>query len=304
MKKTISMLLCIILIFPFTYTIGCAETDDALPSPDWVTVTSNRDGTKNVSVNTPVYLSDSVAAYAYSIDGGNTWKTINNSDGGDIVISSSCILQLKYHTADGKESVPYAVSIEINPMTVISDASTGISLLIPKNSATPTDVTLTCYEIISGVDYSSAASKIGKNKTFLLFRVTMMHGFTVFNPKSENTFLFPTRNLDNRYCKLYYIDSDGNIEIVDATTEMNVLYANTAHVGTFAVVEDKTFAKGDVNGDAKINASDARLALRASAKLEALSDVQQSAADVDNSGTVTSADARTILRAAAGLEKI
>lgn len=304
MKKRISILLCMLIIFTFHCTIGHAEIDSLLPSPDWITITSNRDGTKNASITTPTYLLDSVAFYEYSIDGGNTWQTINNSDGGDIVISSSCELQLKYTTIDTKESIPYSASIEINSTTVVTDSSTGISLLIPNNSATPTDVTLSCYEIISGVDYSSAAEKIGKNKDFMLFHITLMHGHSVFNAKSENTFMFPTRNLDNRYCKLYYIDSSGNIEILDSINEMNVLYVNTAHYGIFAVVEDKTFAKGDVNGDAKINAADARLALRASAQLETLGDMQFISADVDGNGTVTSSDARMILRAAAGLEKI
>ena len=60
--------------------------------------------------------------------------------------------------------------------------------------------------------------------------------------------------------------------------------------------------KGDVNGDGKVTASDARQALRASARLEKLSDKQISAADMDNDGKVTASDARTILRKSAKLD--
>lgn len=58
---------------------------------------------------------------------------------------------------------------------------------------------------------------------------------------------------------------------------------------------------GDVTGDGKINAADARLALRYASKLEELTEEQITAADVDASGKVTPADARKILREAAGL---
>lgn len=64
----------------------------------------------------------------------------------------------------------------------------------------------------------------------------------------------------------------------------------------------KIHAAGDVNGDGTVNAADARLALRASAKLEELSDMQKKAADVDSKDGITAADARKILRAAAKLD--
>ncbi|MCR5781540.1 MAG: hypothetical protein K6G90_02265 [Clostridia bacterium] len=59
---------------------------------------------------------------------------------------------------------------------------------------------------------------------------------------------------------------------------------------------------GDVNGDGDILADDARLALRFSAKLEKLTDIQKKAADTDGNGQVLADDARHILRASAKLE--
>ena len=59
---------------------------------------------------------------------------------------------------------------------------------------------------------------------------------------------------------------------------------------------------GDVNCDGKVNASDARFALRVSAKLEKTDDYTGAAADVDGNSKVTAADARTILRVAAKLD--
>lgn len=60
--------------------------------------------------------------------------------------------------------------------------------------------------------------------------------------------------------------------------------------------------KGDVNGNGKITADDARKALRASARFENLNEKEKSAADINGDGKVTADDARSILRKSARLE--
>ncbi len=60
---------------------------------------------------------------------------------------------------------------------------------------------------------------------------------------------------------------------------------------------------GDVDGDGKVTASDARLALRAAVGLEGLNETQKAAADVDGDGKVTAADAREILRKSVGIDE-
>ncbi len=64
----------------------------------------------------------------------------------------------------------------------------------------------------------------------------------------------------------------------------------------------KGFTLGDVNKDGNVNAKDARLALRAAAKLETLDELQAKLADVTEDGKVKAGDARMILRIAAKLE--
>lgn len=61
---------------------------------------------------------------------------------------------------------------------------------------------------------------------------------------------------------------------------------------------------GDVNGDGKIMATDARIVLRASVGLEELDEIQTIAADVDGKPGISAADARLILRASVGLETL
>ena len=63
---------------------------------------------------------------------------------------------------------------------------------------------------------------------------------------------------------------------------------------------------GDVDGDGARSSADARLALRASVKLEHYDEGSDAylAADADGDGAISSADARSILRASVGLETL
>lgn len=61
---------------------------------------------------------------------------------------------------------------------------------------------------------------------------------------------------------------------------------------------------GDVDGDGKITAADARLALRASVSLEKLDAEAFTAADADKDTKISASDARLILRGSVGLERL
>ncbi|MBQ6863053.1 MAG: leucine-rich repeat protein, partial [Clostridia bacterium] len=67
---------------------------------------------------------------------------------------------------------------------------------------------------------------------------------------------------------------------------------------------EPAFTLGDVDNNGKLEAADARLALRAAVKLETLTETQTKAADADKNGKLEAADARLILRAAVGLETL
>lgn len=61
--------------------------------------------------------------------------------------------------------------------------------------------------------------------------------------------------------------------------------------------------KGDINGDGRVTAADARLVLRAAARVDKLSDAAMALAEVTGDGRVTAADARKILRVAAKVDE-
>lgn len=78
-------------------------------------------------------------------------------------------------------------------------------------------------------------------------------------------------------------------------------YSNKLKSDTTPGDEYSSVKYGDIDGDGNINAMDARLALRASVNLEALTKEQKVVADVTADGKIGADDAREILRYSVGL---
>lgn len=91
---------------------------------------------------------------------------------------------------------------------------------------------------------------------------------------------------------------------VDTQAEADKLIAMAKKAGFNAILVPLiTVIPGDIDGDGKVTAADARVGLRGSVDLENLTERQKRAADVDGDGKVTAADAREILRKSVGLDK-
>ncbi len=300
LKRLVTVALITVIIC--CLSLGIFADSNPIPAPDWVSITINSDGSKTLSVNTPPYMLDAVSYYEYSTDSQQTWNKLNDNTGGEFVFDTTTHFALKY-VSNGFYSGIYEVTVEISKYSVIT-SSAGVSLLIPFNSPHPKDISLSAYEIISGTAYNYVADYFGENAKFTLLEIHIIRNHNVYENTVVNEWYFPARDMDVNYCKVYHIDASGTITTVESEPEMKVLLCTTDKTGLFAIVEDKTYSKGDVDGDAEITAGDARLALRYSAQLESLLPIQITAADADSDGDITAADARKILRAAANLEKI
>ncbi|NLA76688.1 MAG: leucine-rich repeat protein [Clostridiales bacterium] len=102
--------------------------------------------------------------------------------------------------------------------------------------------------------------------------------------------------------KVYYVGGAQPLAMVSSGARSMVSFMS-AYTGLFAIIQNVAFEKkGDVDGNGLVEASDARLALRAATKLETLSAEQIAVSDVDGKPGVTASDARIILRVATRLE--
>ncbi|MBO5934108.1 MAG: hypothetical protein J6Q94_01330 [Clostridia bacterium] len=114
------------------------------------------------------------------------------------------------------------------------------------------------------------------------------------------------------YCKAngHYFD----VVVVPATGETEPLPTDPTEPSTQPQPSDPStqpsdpadpdVMMGDMNGDSKITASDARAVLRISAKLDKADAAKEKIADIDGNGKITASDARKILRFSAKLDKV
>ena len=109
------------------------------------------------------------------------------------------------------------------------------------------------------------------------------------------------RGMDASVCKVYFASGE-EYAYVNATVEDGYLVFQTTKLGDFLVTEKAlTAISGDVNGDGKVTAIDARWVLQIAAGVKTVADEEMAMADVNGDGKVTAIDARKILQIAAGL---
>lgn len=100
--------------------------------------------------------------------------------------------------------------------------------------------------------------------------------------------------------------TDFTMSRVDYTREgtQNIVVRYKEYSEVFSIIISPIFSKGDVNGDGKVTAGDARSVLRVSVGFSSLSGMTFFAGDTDRNDKITANDARLILRASVGLENL
>ncbi|MBQ7962522.1 MAG: hypothetical protein IJ289_07965 [Clostridia bacterium] len=102
-----------------------------------------------------------------------------------------------------------------------------------------------------------------------------------------------------------YVDATGSHADVDKNYKCDYCDADLPRLPVTGGDDyNDDYSLGDVNDDGKITAADARTILRASARLETLSEIQSLAADIDGNGKLAASDARIALRISARLDSI
>lgn len=109
-------------------------------------------------------------------------------------------------------------------------------------------------------------------------------------------------NMHSALLELGFITNANDNKVYDAKLDDYALALAKMLLSLVGSAWKEPFIPGDVDGDGKVTAADARKILRVAAGLETLSGQAAKNADVDGSGDITAADARKALLKSAGLE--
>lgn len=249
-----------------------------------------------------------------------------------------------YSSADGKEWTEVAETTELTYAMEVSEAADKLFAIGTRKvvsgktyeSLQKTKIVVLDKLIVTVAENNAGKPtlswiNVGSAKEYSVYRATSINGafVRVFGTTgSSYTHVSATEGRTYYYYVVALLEDGTELksEVVTATTcdehSYEWIVTKDAAVGVNGVesymcknCKDVTETKeipalepeiknGDVDGNDTVDATDARLALRAAVGLDTLTDELKKAADVDKDGDVDATDARLILRAAVGLEKL
>ena len=200
----------------------------------------------------------------------------------------------KIYGYEGSAAEKYAEEngIEFVALKKTVDQATGVEML-PKYAGESLDgVKLTVKQsgaLGTGVEYSISVTKNGA-------AYASPNGAVIKLPLQAD------QNIEET--KLYKVNANGSKTEIAFTAAQNGQFISfdADGSGNYVMVQESYFTviDGDVNGDGKVSAVDARWALQCAAKKRVLNEQQLAAADMNKDGKITAVDARQILKKAAG----
>ena len=220
-----------------------------------------------------------------------------------------------YSSAQGEDtssSYSYSKEDEFNEIAsgilnsdmsvTLKDRASGVTASFADRSKLPENLSVSSYSIVSGIIYDKIKERYSSFDQFEVFSVELSDAGTAYSFEGTAVFSIPIPDgFTNSKCKVYSVLPTGTtFECLSKQSDTEVSFiANSA--GLYYIYNDNGVHLGDVDSNGQITASDARLILRYSAKLEKFTDTQILSSDINADGKVTASDARLLLRYVAGL---
>ncbi len=238
---------------------------------------------------TKIYIPPSVTALGYLSVG-------YNQSGADVSAERSGVLTV--YGASGSAAAHYAATAGLP----FIDAYTKLKLSggAELTALTPFSGQLTA-NCSSTAMYDDARSSFGA-RDLMAYRLSLGGGVV---PDGFLSLSLPLpAGFNTSYVRLFRLDAAGNKTELPFSLKVGLLtFTDMASSADYVIAEvtDKPFLSGDIDDSGSITVTDARLALRATASLTALTPVRKAVADYDGVGSLTVLDARALLRTAAGI---
>ena len=147
------------------------------------------------------------------------------------------------------------------------------------------------------------AEKLSVEDNKIVFDISLVKDGTEVQPNGTVTVKIPVpESMDISLLKVYREETDGTF------TDMNAYFANgymvftTDHFSKYILTteEPSSALPGDINGDGKVTAVDARWILQIAAGTRQVTEAERKSVDLNKDGKVTAVDARWVLQVAAG----
>ena len=194
----------------------------------------------------------------------------------------------------GSRAETYALDNDIPfyAIGLIEDTQTGVSVAGSSAGVLPDNTQL-------------VVEQIEVTDTGVTYDITLTQNGAAIQPTGAVTVKIPVpETMDGNACKVYRQEADGTYTDMNAVYQDGYMVFTTDHFSQYVLTTEtlNTAVLGDVNGDNKVDAVDARWVLQAAAGMRTLENT--AAADVNADGKIDAVDARWILQAAAGMRTL
>ncbi len=211
----------------------------------------------------------------------------------DSAFSESAITTIYGYADSFAESFAIEKGYTFIALQKLNDTATGVSIGECSFNNLPVDTILT-------VELSEET----ETATAYTIALQTADGMPL-TPANAVTVSIPLPTTDGKQYRVYQQEADGSYTNMLAGIQNGYLVFSTDNLDTFIVTTERLGIQlGDVNGDDKINAVDARWVLQASSGTRTLDNTQTDAADVNGDGKVNAVDARWILQIASGARTV
>ena len=149
--------------------------------------------------------------------------------------------------------------------------------------------------------------KLSAEENKIVFDISLVKNGIAVQPNGEVTVKIPVpEGMDTSLLKIYREESNGKYTDMKAYFANGYMIFTTDHFSKYVLTteEPSSALPGDINGDGKVTAIDARWVLQIAAGTREVTEAERKSVDLNKDGKVTAIDARWVLQAAAGTRVI
>ena len=240
------------------------------------------------------FTSDHIEPLDHSWDAGVVTKEPTEEEAGEKIYTCTRCGETRVEIIGKKQPVIYDIP-EDNTVT------------IPDNDCFEGGTTVTVDVMDEGITFETVTEVMESvAQKYVAYEFTATKDDAAVQPNGKLTVTFRIPEDYSNNIAVYYMDESGKLTKLESVVDVQsrTVTAELEHFSTYILADLDSAPQvlsGDVNGDGRVNARDARALLRYLAGLDDASMIDMAAADFNGDGRINARDARAILQKIAGI---
>ena len=201
------------------------------------------------------------------------------------------------------------VNLDEEEDDVIYDLPEDGSVTIPENDCFEPDTIVSVEKVEEGEIFETAADAMTSvAEDYVIFEITATKDNVTVQPNGTFTITFAIPEGYSEKLAVYYMAADGTLELLEVAVdaENRTVTVELTHFSTYILADldtqpEPSVLMGDVNGDGKVDTTDAKLIMQYDLGIIDETALTLSVADVNGDGKIDTTDAKLIMQLDLGI---